>query len=168
MLESEAPGTTKSIEVQKRAHGMRINVQDLTKWRPGHVMLALTIAGAVISSAAVGQTVTRSAKGEPGKDIRVGVFINVKQDCSSGPLPTIRLVEKPTNGTVTVKSAKVNAKIYKQCLALETPAYVAFYKSEPTFNGVDSFLIEVKYPEGRTEMQKLNVTVGKGVEERKI
>ena len=45
---------------------------------------------------------------------------------------------------------------------------MAFYKSEPTFNGVDSFLIEVKYPEGRTEMQKLNVTVGKGVEERKI
>jgi uncharacterized membrane protein len=147
---------------------MRINVQDLTKCRPGHVMLALTIAGAVISSAAVGQTVTRSAKGEPGKDIRVGVFINVKQDCSSGPLPTIRLVEKPANGSVTVKSAKINAKNYKQCLALEVPAYVAFYKSEPSFNGVDTFVIEVRFPEGRTEMQKLNVTVGAGQKEQKI
>jgi uncharacterized membrane protein len=131
-------------------------------------LAALTAALAGIATAAVGQAVTRSARGEPGKDIRVGVYINVKQDCSSGPLPTIRLVDKPANGTVSVKSAKINAKNYKQCLALEVPAYVAFYKSEPTFNGVDSFTLEVRFPEGRTEMQKLNVTVGAGVKEQKI
>jgi hypothetical protein len=147
---------------------MRIDVHDLTKWRSGVAMLTLTLAGAAISSSAFGQTVTRSARGEPGKDIRVAVFFTIKPDCSSGPLPTIRLVDKPANGTVTVKSAKVSAKNYKQCLALEVPAYVAFYKSEPTFNGVDSFLIEVKYPEGRTETQKLNVTVGAGQKEQKI
>jgi hypothetical protein len=148
---------------------MRIDLQGLTNRRLRRAMLALTLAGAAIfSTAALGQTVTRAARGEPGKDIRVGVFINVKQDCSSGPLPTIRLVEKPANGTVTVKSGKINAKNYKQCLALEVPAYVAFYKSEPTFNGVDSFVIEVRFPEGRTEMQKLNVTVGAGQKEQKI
>jgi hypothetical protein len=51
---------------------------------------------------------------------------------------------------------------------MEVPGYVAFYKSQPTFNGVDTFSIEIKYPEGKTETQKLNVTVGKPVEERKI
>jgi hypothetical protein len=148
---------------------MRIDLQGLTNRRLRRAMLALTLKGAaMMSTAALGQTVTRAARGEPGKDIRVGVFINVKQDCSSGPLPTIRLVEKPANGTVTVKSGKINAKNYKQCLALEVPAYVAFYKSEPTFNGVDSFVIEVRFPEGRTEMQKLNVTVGAGQKEQKI
>jgi len=131
--------------------------------------LGVSLAAVVIATGtAFAQTVTRGAKGEPGKDIRVGVYVNVKQDCTSGPLPTIRLVDKPANGTVTVKSAKINAKNYKQCLAMEVPGYVAFYKSEPTFNGVDSFTIEIKYPEGKTETQKLNVTVGKGVEERKI
>lgn len=132
----------------------------------GLVAVSLVLAGAV--SAATAQTVTRAARGEAGKNIRVGVYINVKQDCSSGPLPTIRLVDKPANGTVTVTSAKINAKNYKQCLALEVPGYVAFYKSEPTFSGIDSFTIEVRYPEGRTEMQKLNVTVGAGVKEQKI
>jgi hypothetical protein len=123
------------------------------------IAIAAIVAGA--SSAAFGQAaVSRAARGEPGKDIRIGVFVNVKQDCSSGPLPTIRLVDKPANGTVTVKSAKINAKNYKQCLALEVPGYVAFYKSEPTFNGVDTFSIEIRYPEGRTETQKLSVTVG--------
>jgi len=131
-------------------------------------VLALAIAGTASTAFGQAGAVTRAAKGEAGKDIRVGVFINVKPDCSSGPLPTIRLVDKPANGTVTVKSGKVNAKNYKQCLALEVPAYVAFYKSEPTFSGVDTFLIEVRYPEGRIEMQKLNVTVGAGLKEQKI
>ena len=131
-------------------------------------LAALVAALTGATTAAVGQAVTRSARGEAGKDIRVGVYINVKQDCSSGPLPTIRLVDRPANGTVTVKSAKINAKNYKQCLALEVPAYVAFYKSEPTFSGIDSFTIEIRYPEGRTETQKLNVTIGAGVKEQKI
>lgn len=128
-------------------------------------VLALLLAGI---SASHGQSVVRQARGEPGKDIRVGVYINVKPDCSSGPLPTIRLIDKPANGKVTVKSARINAKNYKQCLALTVPGYVAFYKSEPTFNGVDTFTIEIKFPEGRTTTQKLNVTIGRGVEERKI
>lgn len=130
------------------------------------IAVALALGGA--TSAASGQSSIRSARGEPGKDIRIGVYINVKQDCSSGPLPTIRLVDKPANGKVTVRSAKINAKNYKQCLAMEVPGYVAFYRSDPAFNGVDSFSIEIKYPEGRTETQKLNVTVGKAAEERKI
>ena len=132
----------------------------------GPAAALLFLAGA--ASVATAQTVTRAARGEAGKDIRVGVYINIKQDCSSGPLPTIRLVDKPANGTVTVKSAKINAKNYKQCLAMEVPGYVALYKSEPTFNGVDTFTIEIRYPEGRTETQKLNVTVGGGTRERQI
>ncbi len=146
---------------------MRHDVQPPKPIRRLGRALAFTLVALAGSSSALGQSVTRAARGEPGKDIRVGVYINVKQDCSSGPLPTIRLVDKPANGTVTVKSAKINAKNYKQCLAMEVPGYVAFYKSEPTFNGIDSFSIEIKYPEGRTETQKLNVTIGKGVEERK-
>jgi hypothetical protein len=135
-----------------------------------NLRLSLVLAAGLATCAAsvsFGQEVARTARGEPGKEIRIGVYVNVKQDCTSGPLPTIRLVAKPANGTVTVKSAKINAKNYKQCLAMEVPGYVAFYKSEPTFNGVDTFTIEIKYPEGKTETQKLNVTVGKGVEERK-
>jgi hypothetical protein len=134
---------------------------------PSRISLAALFVAAIVSSPVMGQTIAREARGEPGKEIRVGVFLNVKQDCTSGPLPTIRLVDKPSNGSVTVKSAKVNAKNYKQCLAMEVPAYVAFYKSEPSFNGVDTFTIEIKYSEGRTETQKLKVTIGKPAEERK-
>ena len=58
-----------------------------------------------------------------------------------------------------VKSAKVKATNYKACLALEVPAYVAFYKSPADFLGNDVLTIEVKFAGGRTEIQKITVNV---------
>jgi hypothetical protein len=107
-------------------------------------------------------TVDRAANGQPGKDIQVGVFLNVRADCTSGPLPGIKLTTRPQHGAVTVTKGKVTATNYKQCLALEVPAFVAYYRSKPDFSGVDVMTLEVKYPEGRTEIQRISVTVGSG------
>ena len=104
--------------------------------------------------------VSRSVTTAPNKDTRIGVYLNVLPDCTSGPLPTIRLVSPPTAGKVVVKTAKAKATNYKACLALEVPAYVAFYKSPPEFLGDDVLTIEVKYAGGRTEIQKITVKVG--------
>lgn len=111
--------------------------------------------------------VERTVKSASNKDTRIGVFINVLPDCTSGPLPTIRLVNAPASGKVIVKSAKVKATNYKSCLALEVPAYVAFYKSQPDFIGDDVLTIEVKYAGGRTEIQKITVNVaGPGAQQK--
>jgi len=111
-------------------------------------------------TAAQVQTVERAAKAQSGKDARVGAYLNIQPDCTSGALPAIRLVNAPTHGKVIVKKAKANATNYKQCLALEVPAYVAIYRSAPDFTGTDTFTVEVKYQEGRTEIQNITVTVG--------
>jgi hypothetical protein len=113
------------------------------------------------------QTVERMVKTAPNKDTQIGVYVNVLPDCTSGPLPTIRLASPPSSGKVVVKSAKVKATNYKACLALEVPAYVAFYKSPPEFLGNDVLMIEVKYPGGRTEIQKITVNVtGSGAQQK--
>ncbi|MBB5055175.1 hypothetical protein HNQ36_005186 [Afipia massiliensis] len=112
--------------------------------------------------------VERTAKGQPAKDIRVGVYLNVQPDCTSGVLPTIRLVGPPANGAVSIKRGKVSATNYKQCLALEVPGFIAFYRSKADFSGVDVVTIEVKYPGGRTEVQRISVTVGGGPAGQKI
>ena len=105
------------------------------------------------------RTVEHSVSAVSNKDTRIGVYLNVLPDCTSGPLPTIRLVSPPTAGKVVVKTAKAKATNYKACLALEVPAYVAFYKSPPEFLGDDVLTIEVKYAGGRTEIQKITVKV---------
>ena len=105
------------------------------------------------------RTVERSVKALPNKNTQIGVYLNVLPDCTSGPLPTIRLANPPTAGKVVVKTAKVKATNYKACLALEVPAYVAFYTSPPDFLGDDVMTLEVKFPGGRIEIQKITVKV---------
>jgi hypothetical protein len=108
------------------------------------------------------QTVDRSAKGPSAKSIQVGVYLNVQPDCTSGTLPAIRLVDPPANGTVSIKRGKVTATNYKQCLALEVPAFIAFYQSKADFVGTDVVTLEIKYPQGRTEVQHIKIDVGGG------
>lgn len=125
-------------------------------------------AGSVAALAQEPTTVERSAKGATAKIIEVGVYLNVKPDCTTGTLPAIRLVEAPANGTVIIKQAKVRATNYKQCLALEVPGFIAFYQSKPDFVGTDMAIIEVKYPQGRTELQRITINVGTGPGGQKI
>ena len=126
-----------------------------------------TLAGGLDQASGQTQTVERSVKTSPNKDTQIGVYLNVLPDCTSGPLPTIRLATPPTSGKVVVKSAKVKATNYKSCLALEVPAYVAFYKAPAEFLGNDVLTIEVKYPNGRTEIQTITVNVvGTGAQQK--
>ena len=114
------------------------------------------------SALAQTQTVERSVRGPSDKDIRIGVYVNVQPDCTSGPLPSIRLSGPPANRKVAVRNVKIKATNYKQCLALQVPGYIAFYRSAPAFIGADIVTLEVKFPNGRTEIQKITVNVGTG------
>ena len=132
-------------------------------------LLALLVAmGAATAQVPMERTVERSVTTVPNKVTQIGVYLNVLPDCTSGPLPTIRLVSPPTAGKVVVKTAKAKATNYKACLALEVPAYVAFYKSSPNFLGDDVLTIEVKYAGGRTEIQKIMVKVSGPAGQRNI
>jgi hypothetical protein len=148
----------------------------IAKWFRGVAGIAVLVIGvagflgasSISALAQAPTTVERTAKGATAKSIEVGLFLNVKPDCTSGTLPAIRLVEAPANGTVIIKQAKVRATNYKQCLALEVPAFIAFYQSKPDFSGIDKVVIEIKYPEGRTELQRITVNVGTGPDGQKI
>lgn len=107
-------------------------------------------------STAVPKVVERNASGPSARNIQVGVYLNVQPDCSSGTLPSLRMITPPSNGTLSIKRGKVSATNYKQCLALEVPGFIAFYQSKADFVGRD----EVKYPAGRMEVQRIKINVG--------
>ncbi|MFD2185049.1 hypothetical protein [Rhodoplanes azumiensis] len=110
------------------------------------------------------KTVTRRAKGPPGKDIRIAVYVNVKPDCSSGPMPTIRLVGAPAHGTVTLRKATIKATNVRECLALEVPGFIALYRSRPGFAGADSVSLEVRFPDKPPQIHEIAITIADGVE----
>jgi hypothetical protein len=131
-------------------------------------VISAVVVACITSAPAQAQSVNRTASGQPNTDIRVGVYVNIRPDCTSGPLPSIQLTSPPENGKVTVKKAKVSATNYKQCLALQVPGFVAFYRSRADFVGVDVLTLEVRSPDGTTQVQRISVTVGTGSPGRRI
>ena len=114
------------------------------------------------------ESVERTFKGRTGQDIRVGVFASIRPDCKSGPLPTIRLSAPPAHGDVTVKQGKLRTTNLRQCLAAEVPAYIVNYKSKPGFSGSDVLTLEVVNSNGKSQLQKITVTVEEGSSGEKI
>lgn len=124
------------------------------------IAIPALVASLIVPAFAESRTSEKSARAQSGKDARIGVYVNVRPDCTSGPLPAIRLIAPPANGKVTVRKGNVTATNYKQCLALQVPAFVAIYRSNSNFSGVDTLELEVKYSGGRLEIQKFQITVG--------
>jgi hypothetical protein len=103
-------------------------------------------------------SIDHAVKATPGQNVRVGIYTSVRPDCTSGPLPAIRLAHAPAHGTVSVKRATLKATNIKQCLAIDVPAFVAFYRAAADFNGADEFELEVTFASGRKELQHFRVS----------
>ncbi len=103
--------------------------------------------------------IDRALGAAPGQNVRVGIYTSIRPDCTSGPLPGIRLAQAPAHGTVSVKRAMLKATNVKQCLAIDVPAFVAFYRAAPNFTGADEFELEVTFAGGRKEIQHFRMTV---------
>jgi hypothetical protein len=74
-------------------------------------VISAVVVACITSAPAQAQSVNRTASGQPNTDIRVGVYVNVRPDCTSGPLPSIQLTSPPENGKVTVKKARYRRPI---------------------------------------------------------
>ena len=48
-------------------------------------------------------TVERQIKGKPDTIINAGIFATLRNDCTAGRLPAVRLMTPPAHGQVTVK-----------------------------------------------------------------
>jgi hypothetical protein len=112
-----------------------------------------------VPGAAQNNMVERQFKAVPGKEVRFGFYADIRQDCTSGPLPAIRLVTPPAHGTVNVKRGTLKVTNLKQCLAAEVPAFVALYRAAENYDGADEFLLEIGVAGGRKQLQHFRVTI---------
>jgi hypothetical protein len=127
-----------------------------------HWLVAVALLCVCAFGVAAQETTERQVKAAPGRDNRVAVYTNILPDCSSGPLPIIRLVAPPTHGAVTVKRGTLKATNFKQCLATEVPVFVALYRPTDGFSGVDEFDLEIGLAGGRKQRQHFRVNVSAG------
>jgi hypothetical protein len=122
------------------------------------LLSSLLLCGLTGEACAQANLVEREIKASPGHDVRVGVYTSIRPDCTSGPLPAIRLASAPTHGTVTVRRGTFKATNFKQCLATDVPAFVAFYRAAQDFGSADEFELEVTFSGGRKELEHFRVS----------
>ena len=123
--------------------------------------VAMILCAGTLAAYAQDGVVERQLKAVPGRDVRVGVFTAIRPDCTSGPLPAIRLATPPAHGSVIVKRGTLKATNIKQCLAIEVPAFVAFYRAAADYSGADDFELEISLPDGHKRRERVHVTVAK-------
>jgi hypothetical protein len=122
---------------------------------------AMTLCIGTLAAYAQDDIIERQLKAAPGRDVRAGVFTDIRPDCTSGPLPAIRLAAPPAHGSATVKRGTLKATNIKQCLAIEVPAFVAFYRASADYSGADDFELEISLPDGHKRRERVHVTVTK-------
>jgi hypothetical protein len=129
--------------------------------RPKRLAPALACALVLSATAAWGQSnnAYRSTDVVAGKPHRLGVYGNVQKDCTSGPLPTVRVVTPPKHGELNVRSGKLKAGRITRCPKLEATAQGIFYKPSPTYKGTDEVSYEVKSASGKVESHTVRITV---------
>jgi hypothetical protein len=132
-------------------------------------MKSLVVAATVVSASALvvpdgaawaqSNSAFRRAEVVAGKQERLGVYGNVGKDCTSGPLPTIRVVTAPKNGELNVRSGKLKAGRITRCPKLEATAQGIFYKAKPTYKGTDEVVYEVRSASGKVENHMVSITI---------
>jgi hypothetical protein len=104
--------------------------------------------------------VYRSVDAVAGRTMRLAVVENVAQDCKLGPLPEIKVLTSPKQGSLAVRSGKAKAGTLSRCPNLEVPRQGVFYQAKPKYVGADEVAFEIKRADGRVESVtvKINVT----------
>jgi hypothetical protein len=140
--------------------------------------LAVAVVAATTSSAATSagnpaESQTQQSAGESaltaenyssveavsGKTLQLNSHASVTKDCSSAPLPTIRLVERPRAGTFTVRRGTLTGAQVGNCRNLNIPAEGVFFTSRPGYVGDDHVVYELITFEGKAEKYDIVITV---------
>jgi hypothetical protein len=101
----------------------------------------------------------RSADAVAGKPLRLGTYGNVQKDCTSGPLPTVRVLTPPKHGELNVRSGNLKAGRITRCPNLRATAQGLFYQANPKYSGTDEVSFEVKAASGKVETHTVRITV---------
>ncbi|MBL0407016.1 4-aminobutyrate aminotransferase [Microvirga aerilata] len=112
-------------------------------------------------TAALAQTNSahRSAEAVAGKSLRLGTYGNVQKDCTSGRLPTVRVLTPPKHGELNVRSGNLKAGRITRCPNLRATAQGIFYQASPKYSGTDEISYEVKSASGKVETHTVRITV---------
>lgn len=99
-----------------------------------------------------------------GNEIRIAAMQMVNADCTSGPLPSLRIATAPQNGEqrqeeISVPVDRKSGDPRANCNGKPVNAVGVFYKSKEGFAGKDNVVIDVDFKNGTVRRFNYKITV---------
>jgi hypothetical protein len=115
----------------------------------------------VFATASLAQDVNYSSvNATPEKPVQLSYHASAhKSNCAPAALPTVRVVEPPKSGILTVRDAVLTTDKIEGCPELKIPARVVLYTANPGYKGPDHVKYEVTNEEGRVAAYDMTITV---------
>jgi hypothetical protein len=128
------------------------------------IALVVVLLGFVAPAISQSTTYT-TVDAQSGKPVRLGAYTGLKQDCSQGPLPEIKVTQNPKHGVFVVRTGKGRSG---RCPAsTEAEVQFVFYQSRPNFVGDDSVSYEVRTAAGEVRAFSIALSVKPSAPARK-
>ena len=117
----------------------------------------LALAGAMLAATAIAQTIDyTSFDAMPGKPIEIGNYAAIGTNCSAGTPPTIKVVEPPKAGTLSVRSGE---RVYAvaNCPPIRIPAEVLTYEARDGATGTDRLVYDIVAATGQVSTKDVTI-----------
>lgn len=128
-------------------------------------VLALVLAG-VVSTVALAQPAPSSNyssfEATPSKPVQLGYYAAAHKDCTPALIPTIRVIEAPKSGILTVRRGELKTDQVAGCPGLKMPAQVVFYQARAGATGSDHLVYVVTNPTGEVAIYDVSITIKEG------
>jgi len=89
--------------------------------------------------------------------MQLSYHASAHNNCTPAALPTVRVIQPPTSGTLTVRRAILTTNKVANCPALKIPAQVVIYRARAGYAGPDHVVYEVTDEKG--ELSSYDVTI---------
>lgn len=131
------------------------------------VSIALAAAIGVPAAAAFAQAPAPSMNytsfdATSANPVQLGYYGFARKGCAPGPLPTIRVVESPKSGTLTIRRGVLTTNSVVGCPGLRIPAQVAFYRARAGSSGADHIVYIVTNADGVANAYDVTINIREG------
>jgi Domain of Unknown Function with PDB structure (DUF3857)/Transglutaminase-like superfamily len=99
-----------------------------------------------------------------GQKLRVEFLYAIEPDCSSMGVTSVRILEPPQHGKLTVKNGQGFTSFAKEnqrygCNMQKSPGTFVYYEPAPGFAGKDSMTLDIIFPTGQSSKQRYAIDV---------
>ena len=135
----------------------------MTKLAYWSAILCAPLVAAVISTVALAQPAPTSNytsfEAIPAKPVQLGYYASAHKNCTPAPLPTIRIIEAPKSGTLTVGRGALTTNTIPGCPGLKIQAEIAFYQARVGATGSDHLVYQVTTSSGEVGTYDVTITI---------